>query len=56
MLDEIRFKIFPLTSRFCGHFICFYVLRLAQELGLSNQACLTLLMLYLGSSQEQFQG
>ena len=27
MLDEIRFKVFPLTSRFCGHFICFYELR-----------------------------
>ena len=39
MLDEIRLKKFPLTSRFCDHFTCFYVLRLAQEPSLSNQAC-----------------
>ena len=39
MLDGIRFKVFPLTSRFCGHFICFYELRLVQEPGVSNQAC-----------------
>ena len=54
MLDEIRFKVFPLTSRFCGHFICFYELRLVQEPGVSNRPVKTLLILYLGLSQEQF--
>ena len=39
MLDEIRLKKFPFTSRFCGRFTCLYVLRLAQEPSLSNQAC-----------------
>ena len=55
MLDEIRLKKFPLTSRFCDHFTCFYVLRLAREPSLSNQACYkTLLILYLGLNQEKF--
>ena len=54
MLDEIRLKKFPFTSRFCDHFTCFYVLRLAQEPSLSNQAVKTLLILYLGLSQEKF--
>ena len=39
MLDEISLTKFPFTSRFCDHFTCFYVLRLAQEPGLSNQTC-----------------
>ena len=39
MLYEIRLKIFPLTLRFRGHFICFYEVRLAQEPVLINQAC-----------------
>ena len=54
MLDEIRLKKFPLTSRFCDHFTCFYVLRLAQNLVLVIRPVKTLLILYLGLSQEKF--
>ena len=54
MLDEIRLKKFPLTSRFCDHFTCFYVLRLAQNLALVIRPVKKLLILYLGLSQEKF--